>query len=106
MNKLLLASLMILTSQTIFWFQGNSKILWNHEWSPFKWWLFTGLFTSYMCLWSWWMLVPVIGVWRAAILWGAITILVDCTLNSIFFEYNFKGIVALILVILASALIK
>jgi hypothetical protein len=84
-------------SNVIFWYKGNSKELYGIDWSPFKWWLYTSLATNYMTLTAWWKLIELGDVWKAGVAWGLISLTIDLTLNSVYYGFNWRGIVALCL---------
>lgn len=92
-------------AQIIFWYKGNSKVVYGLDWEPFRWWLTTSLITNYLTLYSWWRMIEITDVWKAGAYWGGITILVDLTLNSIYFGFSIKGIVALLLVGIAGIIV-
>ena len=105
MNKTFLAIGMLTIAQIIFWLKGNSKILWDVQWSPLRWWLTTSLLTNYLALHAWWMIIEKHGVWKAGVFWGVVAVIVDCILNCIFFEFNLRGVLALILIGVAALLV-
>ena len=92
---------MLCLAHVIFWYKSNSKILFNFDWSPLKWWLYTSLLTNYMTLYAWWRLVEISNVWRAATVWTVCSLAIDLLLNCYYFEYNLKGVVALCLCAIA-----
>jgi len=96
---------MIVLSCVIFWFKGNSKILFGLEWGPFEWWIYTSLATNYMTLIAWWKLVELGDVWKAGVVWGVISLSVDLTLNSWFYGFNWKGLIALCLCGIAATIV-
>lgn len=93
---------MILIANVIFWFKGNSKALFEIEWSPFRWWLTIGLLTDYLTLLAWWKLIHLSNVWRAGVLWGVVSLFTDLVLNSYYFGFNWRGMLALILCLIAA----
>jgi len=99
------AILSIVIAHTIFWFKGNSKILFGLDWSPFQWWLTVSLLTDYLTIYAWWMMIEKTNVWKAGAYWGLIAVLVDLSLNCIYFGVNIKGIIALMLIAIAGILI-
>ena len=82
-------------ASVIFWYKGNAKVLYGLEWSPFKWWWTTSLITNYLTLYAWWRLIELSDVWKAGVIWGLISLSVDLTLNTYYFGYNWRGMVAL-----------
>jgi len=95
---------LLLLSNVIFWFKGNSKELYGLDWTPFRWWLTTSLFTNYMTLIAWWKLIEVGDVWRAGVTWGLCSLTVDVILNCYFFGFNVKGVIALVLCAIAGVI--
>jgi len=89
-------------SNVIFWYKGNSKELYGLDWSPFKWWLFTSLFTNYMTLTAWWKLIQLGDIWKAGVVWGLVSLTTDLLLNTAYFGFNWKGILALLLCAIAA----
>ena len=88
-----------------YWFKANSRDVYGFDWGPFKWWLYTGLVTNYIGLWAWWRLVEVSDVWRAGVLCMITSLIVDLMLNSIFYSYNPRGVVALVLCAIAAYIV-
>lgn len=86
----------------LFWFKGNSKELFDLQWTPFQWWLYTSLVTNYLTLYAWWKLIEISDVWRAGVTWGLISLVVDLSLNTYFYGFNWRGISALVLCGLAA----
>lgn len=84
-------------AQVIFWFKGNARNVYEIEWSPFRWWLTTSLVTNYITLLAWWRLVDASDVWRAGVVWGVCSVVVDLVLNTLYFGAEWRGIVALLL---------
>lgn len=95
----------ILLAQIIFWYRGNAKALYGLDWGPLQWWMTTSLITNYLTLYAWWRMTELTNVWKAGAYWGCMHVLVDLTLNSIYFGVSIKGILALLLVGLASIII-
>ena len=95
----------LLVSTVIFWYKGNAKIIYGLEWSPFRWWLTTSLLTSYMTLYAWWRLVEVGNVWKAGVTWMVCNLLVDLSLNTYYFGFNWKGIIAICLCAIAAFIV-
>jgi len=89
-------------ASVIFWFKGNAKAVYGLDWSPFTWWWTTSLITNYLTLLSWWRLIEITDVWKAGVVWGLVSLLVDLILNSYFFGYNWRAIVALVLCAIAA----
>ena len=94
--------ILLCLSNVVFWFKGNSKELFNIDWTPFRWWLTTSLLTNYMTLIAWWKLIELGDVWKAGVIWGMCSITVDLMLNTAFFGFSWKGVIALCLCALAA----
>ena len=88
---------LLAVSNIIFWFKGNSKALYGIEWSPFRWWLTTSLMTNYLTLIAWWRMIEIGDVWKAGGAWGIVSLTVDLILNSVYFGFNYRGALALVL---------
>lgn len=86
----------------LYWYKANSREVYGFEWGPFKWWLYTGLISNYLGLWAWWRIVEVSDVWKAGVVWLVTSLCVDLTLNTLYFGYNPKGVIALSLCALAA----
>lgn len=84
-------------ANVIFWFKGNSKALYGVDWTPLRWWLTTSLITNYLTLHAWWKMVEFGDVWKAGVAWGMTSLTVDLILNTVFFGFNARGIIALML---------
>jgi len=102
---MVLPLLMYAVSFIIFWYKGNAKYIYGVEWTPFHWWLYTSLFTNYLCLYAWWKLVELGDVWKAGVLSGIVHICIEVSLNSYYYGFNPKGVVALALIALAGLII-
>lgn len=89
--------LLLCLANVVFWFKGNAKALYGWDWTPFKWWLYTSLFTNYMTLYAWWKLIEMGDVWKAGVTWGLCSLTIDLILNCYFFGFNWKGVIALCL---------
>ena len=100
-----LPSLMLSLANVIFWFKGNSKELFGLDWSPFQWWLYTSLVTNYITLYAWWRLIEISDVWRAGVTWGMCSLVVDLALNSYYYGFNMKGVIALCLCAVAALIL-
>lgn len=98
--------IVILSAQVIFWFKANSKYTHNLDWNPFQWWLYTSLFTSYMCLWAWWKLVDEGDVWKAQVIFVFCSLFVNLILNTMYYGFHTKGVLALCLCALALLISK
>lgn len=96
-SEYILPIAMLTLANLVFWFKGNSKELFQLDWTPFQWWLFTSLFTNYLTLYAWWKLIKLGDVWKAGVTWGLVSLVTDLTLNTLFFGFNFRGVVALLL---------
>jgi hypothetical protein len=105
MIQYLLPCTLLVISSIIFWFKGNAKDLFGIEWGPFEWWIYTSLATNYMTLISWWKLLELGDVWKAGVIWGVISLFVDLTLNSWYYGFNWKGLVAMCLCACAAIII-
>jgi len=97
MTSYLLPILALCFANVVFWFKGNSRELFGLDWSPFKWWLYTSLFTNYLTLFSWWKLIEISNVWKAGVTWGLCSLTTDLLLNTWFYGLNLRGVVALLL---------
>ena len=64
----------------------NSKILFDFQWSPFQWWLYTGLISNYIGLISWWHLVKNYNIWGALAITYCLHAIVELGLSFYFFE--------------------
>jgi hypothetical protein len=95
----------LFVSSIIFWYKGNARQVYGLEWSPFTWWITTSLLTSYMSLYAWWKLVEIGDVWKAGVIWGLISVTVDLALNSYYFGFHWKGIVAILLCAIGAAIV-
>ena len=102
MNPYLLPALGLCFANVIFWYKGNAKEIYGFYWSPFKWWLYTSLFTNYITLYAWWRLIEVGDVWKAGVTWGLFSLTIDLILNTAYYGLNWRGIVALLLCALAA----
>ena len=104
MTPYLLPALALGVANVIFWYKGNAKELYGVDWTPFKWWLFTSLFTNYLTLHAWWKLIEIGDVWKAGVTWGLISLTIDLILNTAYFGFHWRGIIALLLCALAGAI--
>ncbi len=104
MKETIIPILMIGLAQIIFWFKGNSKIVYGIDWSPWRWWMTTSLLTNYLTLLGWWRLMEHTNVWKAGVYWGMSGVVVDLVLNSIYFGFNLRGACALLLIVVAGYL--
>lgn len=105
MTSTIIPIILITIAEIIFWIKGNSKELWQINWSPFRWWLTISLLTNYLTLHGWWLLLKTHGVWKGGVIWGVISVIITCILNSIFFEFDIKGVIALGLTAIALIII-
>lgn len=103
---MLISVLCLIVANIIFWIKGNAKIIWGVDWSPMKWWFLTSLFTNYLCLTSWWRIVEAHGVWRASVVWGAVAVCIELPLNITFYGFNWRGLIAVLLVGLAALIVS
>lgn len=97
--------LLLALSNVIFWYKGNSKEIYGLDWSPFKWWLCTSLFTNYMTLYAWWKLIEIADVWRAGVTWGLVSLTIDLILNCTYYGFNWRGVLALCLCGIAALIV-
>ncbi len=104
-NSYILPFLALTFSSIIFWYKGNSKFVYDLDWSPFKWWLYTSLITNYLTLYAWWKLVEISNIWKAGVYWGLCNVIIDLVLNTIYFGFNIKGTLALLLCAISAFLV-
>ena len=105
MSAYIVPVILMAVANVIFWFKGNSKALYGFDWSPFKWWLTTSLFTNYLTLTAWWKMIEIGDVWKAGVAWGMTSLTMDLILNTAFFGFNARGILALLLCALAGLIV-
>lgn len=91
----ILPALGLTLANIIFWYKGNAKEIYGLDWAPFKWWLYTSLITNYITLYAWWKLIEIGDVWKAGVTWGIVSLTVDLTLNTLYFGFNVRGVIAL-----------
>ena len=101
-NSYIVPIALLCVANIIFWFKGNSKELYGLDWSPFHWWLYTSLITNYMTLYAWWKLIEIGDVWRAGVTWGVCSLTIDLILNTVYFGFNLRGVIALLLCALSA----
>jgi len=94
--------ILILLSGVLFWFKSNSKIVFNFNWTPWEWWLYTGLLSNYMSLYAWWTLMDKHTVWTATALWVLFTTTSEVVLNCIYFEFNWTQLLGIFLCVLGA----
>jgi len=70
----------------LYYLKGNSKILFGFNWSPFEWWLYTGLLTNYISLISWWHFVDKYNIWGAIAITYCLHSIVELGLSFYFYE--------------------
>lgn len=70
----------------ILYLKGNSKILFDFQWTPFQWWLYTGLISNYIGLISWWYFVEKYNIWGALAITYCLHSIVELGLSFYFFE--------------------
>lgn len=70
----------------LLWYKGNAKILFGINWSPFSWWLYTGLFSSYLGLLSWWYFVKEYNIWGAIAITYFLHSFIELALSFYYFE--------------------
>ena len=91
---------------TLLWFKGNAKPLFNFVWSPWMWWLTTGLITNYLGLTAWWYLVKTYKIWGAMAITYCVHTVVEMGLSIWFYGLpDSKQIVGLVLLIIGAFLI-
>lgn len=93
---------LILLSGVLFWFKSNSKILFGLNWSPWEWWLYTGLISNYMSLYAWWGLMSKYDVWFATAVWVLLTTTAEVILNCTYFEFNYIKLTGVVLCIIGT----
>ena len=71
---------------TVLWYKGNAKILFGLEWSPFYWWLTTGLITNYLGLLSWWYFVNKYNIWGAIAITYVLHTVIELGLSFYYFD--------------------
>jgi hypothetical protein len=76
----------LIIAYAIFWFKGNAKPVFNIELSPFKWWLYTSLITSYLSLHAWWHLVDKYKIWGAMAITYCLHTVIEISLNSYYYN--------------------
>lgn len=70
----------------LLWYKGNAKILFGIEWTPFQWWLYTGLISSYLGLVSWWHFVNTYTIWGAIAITYFLHAAIELGLSLIYFN--------------------
>jgi hypothetical protein len=70
----------------ILYLKGNSKVLFDLQWTPFQWWLYTGLISNYIGLTSWWYFVEKYNIWGALAITYCLHSVVKLGLSFYFFE--------------------
>tara|TARA_Y100001973_G_C4987548_1_gene227289 strand:+ start:98 stop:421 length:324 start_codon:yes stop_codon:yes gene_type:complete len=91
---------------TILWYKGNAKILFGFEWPPWKWWLFTGLFTNYLGLVAWWFFVTKYNIWGGIAITYILHTIIELGLSFYYFDLpTTKQITGLTLLILGGFLV-
>ena len=90
-----LPALGLAIANIIFWYKGNAKEIYGLDWTPLKWWLYTSLATNYITLYAWWKLIEIGDVWKAGVTWGIVSLSIDLTLNTLYFGFNVRGVIAL-----------
>lgn len=105
MSPYIVPVIMMSIANVFFWFKGNSKALYGIDWTPFRWWLTTSLFTNYLMLTAWWRLIEIGDVWKAGVAGAFISLIVNLILNTFFFGLNVRGIFALLLCALAGMIV-
>ena len=106
MSTLLLAILLNVVCVILHWVRANAQILWGWDWSPFHWWFYTGLITTYCALTARLMLFEYISVWQITLLSTIVTLAIEMLLNTIFFGFNPKVCLAMSLMGMAVMVAK
>jgi len=70
----------------LLYIKGNSKILFDFQWTPFQWWLYTGLISNYIGLISWWYFVDKYTIWGALAITYCLHSVIELGLSFYFFE--------------------
>jgi len=94
--------ILIVLSGVLFWFKSNSKIVFDLQWSPWQWWLYTGLLSNYMALYAWWGLMNKYNVWHATAVWVLLNTTAEVILNCIYFEFTWMQIVGIVICMLGT----
>lgn len=90
----------------ILWYKGNAKILFGLEWTPWQWWLTTGLLTNYLGLISWWFLVNNYKIWGAIAITYMMHTIIELGLSFYYFDLpNTKQLIGLSLLIIGGFLV-
>lgn len=86
----------------VYWFRSNAKAVFDLQWTPFQWWLYTSLLTNYASLTAWWYLRGSgFDIWKATLIWQLLFFIVEVSLNTYFFGFNVKIFFSLALIFLA-----
>jgi hypothetical protein len=97
---------MLIVLYLILWYKGNAKLIYNIDFQPWQWWLYTGLITNYLGLLSWWHLVTHYSIWTATAVTYSLHAIVELCLN--YFHYglpNFQQGLGISLLIIGSFLV-
>jgi len=94
--------ILILLTGTLFWFKSNSKMVFDLQWSPFQWWLYTGLLSNYMSLYAWWGLLKKYDIWYATAIWVLLTTIAEVILNIVYFEFHYMKLLGVLLCVLGA----
>ena len=97
--------LLLSLSSVVFWYKGNAREVFGLEWGPFRWWLYSSLLTNYMTIYAWWRLIEIGDVWKAGVVWGLVSLVVDLSLNCYYFGFNWRGVLALSLCVIAGLIV-
>ncbi len=90
----------------LYYLKGNSKILFDFNWTPFQWWLYTGLISNYIALTTWWYFVKTYNIWGAIAITYCLHAIVELGLSFYFFELpNTQQILGLCLLLMGGFLI-
>lgn len=94
-------------AEIFYFYKGNAKFIFQLNWTPLEWWLYTGLFTNYIGLIGWWGLVESYGVWHSTIICIALHSIISFSLKYYYFgapgKYTFVALcLALLSLIIGS----
>lgn len=85
MNTILYILLLIIL-YTLLWFKGNANKIYGFNMQPWQWWLYTGLFTNYLGLMSWWHLLEKYEIWGAIAITYILHAVIETGLSLYFFD--------------------
>jgi len=92
---------LIIFCALVYWFRSNAKVVFDLQWSPLEWWVYTSLLTTYANLTAWWYLRDVYDIWKATLIWQVILFMIEMVLNTYFFGFNPKAVLSLALIFVA-----